>query len=42
VGAGLGNIFEEELSKSTVFKERNAITPHYVPEHLPFREAQIR
>ncbi|MFA4907376.1 MAG: AAA family ATPase [archaeon] len=38
----LQDFFEERLSRQTVFRDRNAITPHYVPETLPFRESQIR
>jgi cell division control protein 6 len=35
------NIFEKQLSKSTVFTNKDIISPHYVPEKLPFREKQI-
>lgn len=38
----LQGFFEEHLSRQTVFRDRNAITPHYVPSTLPFREDQIR
>lgn len=38
----ISNIFEQELAKSTVFKDRDLITPHYVPKTLPFRENQIK
>jgi len=34
-------IFERELNKNTVFKDRNLITPHYTPDVLPFREQEI-
>ncbi len=34
-------IFEEQLGRPTVFKNRDALSPHYVPNHLPHREAQI-
>lgn len=35
-------IFEQELKKNSVFKDRNLISPHYIPKVLPFREPQIR
>ncbi len=35
------NIFQQQLCKPTVFLDRNIITPHYLPESLPFREQQI-
>jgi len=43
-GCGWGkleNIFEKQLSKSTVFLNKDIISPHYIPEKLPFREKQI-
>ncbi len=36
------NIFQAELEKPTVFKDRNLIMPHYIPNELPFRENQIK
>ncbi|MCX8197480.1 MAG: orc1/cdc6 family replication initiation protein [Candidatus Micrarchaeota archaeon] len=33
--------FSEILSKPTVFADRNVLSPHYVPEVLPFREGEI-
>ncbi len=30
------------MHKASVFRDRNMIMPHYVPEELPFREKQIR
>lgn len=36
------NIFEEFNKKSSVFKDRNALTPHFIPKNLPFREKQIK
>ncbi len=36
------NLFEQILSKDTVFLDRNCITPHYTPDKLPFREPQIQ
>jgi cell division control protein 6 len=39
---GKGNIFEQHFSnQQTVFLDRNAISPHFMPAHLPFREKQI-
>ncbi|MCX6799299.1 MAG: AAA family ATPase, partial [Candidatus Diapherotrites archaeon] len=35
------NIFRAHLQKHSVFSDRNIITPHYTPGHLPFREKQI-
>ncbi|RLG18124.1 cell division control protein Cdc6, partial [Candidatus Micrarchaeota archaeon] len=35
------NIFQQHLEKSTVFLDRNIITPHYLPQQLPFRDKQI-
>ncbi|MDN5358558.1 MAG: archaeal cell division control protein 6 [Candidatus Diapherotrites archaeon] len=35
-------IFAEHLSKNTVFKNRDALSPHYVPENLPYREEQVQ
>jgi len=37
----LENIFEKHLTKATVFNNKDIISPHYVPEKLPFREKQI-
>jgi len=36
------NIFYEYLNKGSVFVNKNKISPHYVPEKLPFRDEQIR
>lgn len=33
--------FEDILSSPTVFKNRNVLSPHFVPEALPFREKEI-
>lgn len=33
--------FSEILSKPTVFADRNVLSPHYIPETLPFREKEI-
>ncbi len=35
------NLFEKELKKESIFKDRNAISQHYFPKELPFREKQI-
>ncbi|MCD4740835.1 AAA family ATPase, partial [archaeon] len=35
------DIFEQEVNKSTIFKDRNVLSPHYVPNHLPYREKEI-
>ncbi|MGB9784802.1 MAG: Cdc6/Cdc18 family protein [Fervidicoccaceae archaeon] len=42
---GLRDVLEEvfsEVTRSRIFKDRDKLTPDYVPEHLPFREEQIR
>lgn len=36
------NLFEKETRKDSVFVDRNIISPHYLPEQLPFREKQIK
>jgi archaeal cell division control protein 6 len=36
------NIFYEYLNKDSVFVNKNKISPHYVPDKLPFRDEQIR
>jgi cell division control protein 6 len=35
------NIFDKQMTKSTVFQNKDIISPHFVPEKLPFRENQI-
>lgn len=35
------NIFEKQLTKTTVFTNKDIISPHHIPEKLPFREKQI-
>ncbi len=35
------NIFETMALNSQIFKNRDIITPYYIPERLPFREKQI-
>jgi cell division control protein 6 len=33
--------FSEILNKPSVFSDRNTLSPHYIPETLPFREKEI-
>lgn len=33
--------FEEILSRESIFKDVSVLSPHYVPDNLPFREQQI-
>ncbi|MBU0762280.1 MAG: AAA family ATPase [Candidatus Altiarchaeota archaeon] len=35
-------IFEDELTASTVFKDMNVLSPHYVPKELPYRKNEIK
>ncbi|MBN1940954.1 MAG: AAA family ATPase [Candidatus Diapherotrites archaeon] len=35
------NIFESLLKEQNIFRDRNAITPHFTPKRLPFRDKQI-
>lgn len=35
------DVFHKELSKKTVFLDRNVISPHYIPETLPHRDKEI-
>jgi len=35
------NIFDKQLAKNTVFLNKDIISPHFVPQNLPFREKQI-
>ncbi len=37
----MANLFEKELQKESIFKDRDAISQHYFPKELPFREKQI-
>lgn len=37
----MDNIFEKQLSKQTVFLNKDIISPHYIPKNLPFREKEI-
>ncbi len=38
----MANLFQKELEKASVFQNRDIISPHYIPEELPFRETQIQ
>jgi len=35
------NSFNDILAKPTIFRERNVLSPHYLPEALPHREKEI-
>ena len=35
-------LFRKEINKRSVFKNKEFISPHYVPDVLPFRELQIQ
>ena len=35
-------IFAEHISRESVFKNRDALSPHYVPQNLPYREEQVQ
>jgi cell division control protein 6 len=35
------NSFNDILSRPTVFRDRNVLSPHYLPETLPHRETEI-
>jgi len=37
----IDEILERQIHGKTVFKNRDALSPHYVPDHLPYREEQI-
>ena len=36
------DIFEEELKARPIFKNLDVLSPHYVPEELPHRDAEIK
>lgn len=38
----MGNLFEQELNRESVFSNRDAISPYFIPDALPFREKQIK
>ncbi|MFQ5406412.1 MAG: Cdc6/Cdc18 family protein [Candidatus Micrarchaeia archaeon] len=33
--------FSELMNKHSIFKNKEALSPHYVPDHLPYREEEI-
>lgn len=35
------NIFEKEINRKTIFEDRNILSPHYIPDHLPYRDNEI-
>lgn len=35
-------MFKHHLNKNSVFKNKEFISPHYIPEDLPFRDLQIK
>ncbi len=35
------DIFEQEMNRPTIFQDRNVLSPHYIPNHLPYREEEI-
>ena len=35
------DIFEKELNRETIFKDRNVLSPHYLPGNLPHREKEV-
>lgn len=37
----MDDIFEKEMQKSTIFTDRNVLSPHYVPDTLPHRDQEI-
>ncbi|MBI4052455.1 MAG: AAA family ATPase [Candidatus Diapherotrites archaeon] len=36
------NLFEQEANRQSVFLDRDKITPHYTPDHILFRDEQIK
>ena len=38
----MANVFEGMVREYRLFKNRDALSPHYIPPHLPFREEEIR
>lgn len=38
----LENLFERELTRESIFKDRNVVSPHYIPDFLPHREREIQ
>lgn len=37
----MADIFEKELGKDSVFKDKDVLSPHYLPQNLPHREKEI-
>ncbi len=37
----MDNLFASMVKESSVFKNRDALSPHFIPPHLPFREEQV-
>lgn len=35
-------IFDQHINRQSVFKNRDALSPHYVPQNLPYREEQVQ
>ncbi len=35
------DIFETEVTRETIFEDRDVLSPHYIPDKLPHREKQI-
>src|ERR1700686_3713649 len=38
---GIDAIFTKAKQGRALFQDRNALSPEFIPDHLPFREAQI-
>jgi len=41
VGGYLLSSFQDILSRSSIFRDRNVLSPHYIPSTLPHREKEI-
>lgn len=41
IGGYLLSSFQEILSRSSIFRDRNVLSPHYIPSTLPHREKEI-
>ncbi len=35
------DIFDKEMARESIFLDRNVLSPHYLPDHLPYREKEI-
>jgi len=42
MSAGIDEIFKRAREGKALFTDRNALNPEYIPQHLPFRDAQIK